>query len=279
MDANALNAVVTLKNLVSPYLMILQVTNEGRELPSFIPGQYVSLGLFGSAARCAAAVAENVPPPPDKMIRRAYSITSPSFIREFMEFYLVLVPGGTLSPRLFQLEMGDRIWLSKKAAGHFTFEGVPDSANVLMIANGAGLAPFMSMLGSHLKLALGRRVALIHSVRHSRDLGYRSTLMAMQHLRSGFTYLPVISRPEQEPVRWKGAVGHVQDVWQSGELERAWGCRPSPKNTHVFLCGSPHMIASMMGLLAQAGFAEHSRHTPGQVRAEKYWNEATEPAG
>lgn len=276
MALSELNAVVTLKSQISPCLVILQVAADGWEQPEFIPGQYLSLGLPGSAPRCPGAEADRSPPAADKLICRAYSVASPSFIREFLEFYLALVPAGTLSPRLFNLKIGDRIWLSKKAVGHFTFQDVPDNDNIVLIANGTGLAPFMSMLGSHLELATGRKVALIHGVRNSRDLGYRSILMAMQHLRSAFTYLPVVSRPGQEPVPWKGATGHVQDIWKGGALERAWGFRPSPQNTHVFLCGSPQMITSMTDLLMLDGFAEHSKRTPGQVRSEKYWDEATE---
>ena len=77
--------------------------------------------------------------------------------------------------------------------------------------------------------------------------------MAMQHLRPHFTYVPVISRPEFEPVPWRGLAGHVQDVWMSGVLEQACGCRLRPDNAHVFLCGSPEMIESMTELLARDG--------------------------
>jgi len=32
------------------------------------------------------------------------------------------VPGGALTPRLFNLKIGDRIWLSQKAGGKFTYD-------------------------------------------------------------------------------------------------------------------------------------------------------------
>ncbi len=255
--------------------MILQVVADGWQQPRFHPGQFVSLGLFGFASRSKHADVETTPPPSDKLICRAYSIASPAFVEDFLEFYIALVPTGMLSPRLFKLEIGDRIWLAKKVVGRFTFQDVPENANVVLLANGTGLAPFMSMLGSHLNLAIDRKVALIHGVRHSSDLGYRSTLMAMQHLRSAFTYLPVVSRPSLEPVPWTGAVGHVQDVWKSHELEKAWGSRPTPEDTHVFLCGSPLMVRSMTDFLTQDGFAEHSQRSPGQIHSEKYWIEPT----
>ncbi len=273
MAEQTLNAVVTLRNEVSPWLMILQVVPDGWDFPDYVPGQFAVLGLFGSASRCALAEPEIPPADPDKLIKRAYGMASSPVIREFLEFYVALVPGGALTPRLFNLNIGDRIWLSKKAVGKFTFidARVPKGANVVLITTGSGLGPFVSMLSTHLKFPPQRRVAIIHGVRHSWDLGYRSILMAMENLRTNLTYIPVVSRPNEEPVPWKGATGHVQDVWKSGAIEEAWGSRPGPENTHVFMCGSPHMSESMIALLAQEGFKEGTKKEPGQIHLEKYW--------
>ena len=273
MVESILNAVVTLRNEVSPWLMILQVVPDGWNYPDYVPGQFALLGLFGSASRCALAEPEIPPADPDKLIKRAYGIASSPANREFLEFYVALVPGGALTPRMFNLKIGDRIWLSQKPAGKFTYDDsqVPKGADLVLIATGSGLGPFMSMLSTHLKIQAQRRIALIHGVRHSWDLGYRSILMAMEHLRTNFTYLPVVSRTEEEPVPWKGATGHVQDVWKNGLVEKAWGSRPGPDNTHVFMCGSPHMSESMIALLAMDGFKEHTKKEPGQIHVEKYW--------
>jgi ferredoxin--NADP+ reductase len=271
MDQSELNAIVTLRNEVSPWLNILQVAPVGWRVPDYVPGQYTTLGLFGSASRCAIAEPESTPAPTDKLIRRAYSIVSTPLNHEYMEFYLNLVPGGVLTPRLFNLKIGDRIWLSQRVTGSFTFDHVPEDANVILIANGSGLAPYVSMLTTHLRFLTQRRVAVIHGVRHSWDLAYRSILTVMQHLRTNFTYLPIISRPQQEPVPWTSATGHVQDLWRGGALERTWGLRPNPENTHVFLCGSPDMIEEMIAMLIQDGFAEIREKKLGQIHVERYW--------
>jgi ferredoxin--NADP+ reductase len=273
MDQAILNATVTLRTEVSPWLMVLQVVPDGCNFPEYLPGQFVLLGLLGSASRCALAEPENAITAPDKLVKRAYAIASSPVNREFLEFYVALIPGGTLTPRLFNLKIGDRIWLSPKASGKFTVEdsGVPDDANLVLMATGSGLATFMCMLSTHLKASSQRRVMLIHGVRHSWDLGYRSVLMSMEHLRTTFSYRPVVSRPSEEPVPWKGATGHVQDVWKSDAIEKTWGFRPTPENTHVFLCGSPQMSESMLELLGQEGFREDTKQEPGQVHVEKYW--------
>jgi ferredoxin--NADP+ reductase len=272
MPAAQLNAVVTLVNRLSPWLMILQVVPEGWTMPEFNPGQYTTLGLFGAAPRCDLAEPEPIPADPDRLIRRAYCIASSAANHEFLEFYIHLVPHGVLSPRLFALEIGDHICLADYVAGTFTFDQVPENADVALIATGTGLAPYVSMLSTHLRFGTQRRVAILHGVRNSWDLGYRSILMTMQHLRSNVTYLPVISRPTDEPAPWPRATGHVQDLWKAPALSQAWGSRPAPEDTHVFLCGSPHMIDDMVTLLAREGFREPLGGAPGQIHVERYWH-------
>ncbi len=266
-----LNAVVTLRDEISPWLMILRVAADGWTLPDFAPGQFAVIGLPGSAPRCALSELEDPPAIPEKLIRRAYSIASSSLARQFMEFYVALVTTGALTPRLFSLKIGDRIWLGPKITGIFTFDQVPADANVIMIATGTGLAPYMSMLSTHLMCGGSRKVAILHGARHSWDLGYRSQLMTLQHLCGNFTYIPVISRPQQEPAPWAGAAGYVQDLWKDGALTAAWGIHPTPENTHIFLCGAPAMIDDTVALLGGEGFKEQTKKEAGQIHVERYW--------
>ena len=266
-----LNAIVTLRDEISPWLMILRVEADGWVLPDFAPGQFAVIGLPGSASRCMLSEPEDPPTDPNKMIRRAYSIASSSLAREFMEFYVALVTTGALTPRLFDLKIGDRIWLGPKITGMFTFDQVPPEANVVMIATGTGLAPYMSMLSTHLMCGAPRRVAVLHGARHSWDLGYRSQLMTLQHLCGNFLYQPVISRPQEEPAPWVGATGYVQELWKGGALDQTWGFHPTPESTHIFLCGAPAMIDETEAMLQGEGFKEHSKKEAGQIHVERYW--------
>jgi ferredoxin/flavodoxin---NADP+ reductase len=267
-----LNAVVALRTEISPWLIILRVVPDGWQLPAFNPGQFAVLGLPGFASRVAMSEPEDPPPAdPNKLIRRAYSIASSSVTREYMEFYVALVTTGALTPRLFSLSIGDRVWLSPKVTGMFTFDQVPEDQNVVMIATGTGLAPYMSMLTTHLVCGSPRRFAVLHGARHSWDLGYRSELLTLQHLCKNLAYFPVISRPENEPVPWTGMAGYVQDLWQSNVLEKTSGWVPAPENTHIFLCGSPAMIDGTVALLGAEGFKEHTKKQAGQIHVERYW--------
>ncbi len=271
MPALELNAITALRIEISPWLIILRVVPRGWALPDFEPGQFAVLGLPGSAPRHRLAESEDPPPTPDKMIRRAYSIASSSVAHEYMEFYLAMVTSGALTPRLFELRIGDPVWLGPKITGMFTFDQLPPDANVVMIATGTGLAPYMSMLSTHLLCGGPRRFAVLHGARHSWDLGYRSELLTLQHLCPNFRYVPTISRPSDEPMAWNGQTGYVQQLWKSGLLEQEWGFRPEPGNTHIFLCGSPGMIDETVAMLGQEGFCEHTKKTPGQIHVERYW--------
>ncbi len=266
-----LNAIVAQRIEVTPSLMILRVVPDGWELSTFKAGQYTVLGLPGSAPRFQYSDEEAEPVDPDKLIRRAYSIASSSKNKEFMEFYITLVRSGALTPRLFALKPGGRVYLSPKVTGMFVLSDVPPDQNIIMISTGTGLAPYMSMLRSQLECNATRRYAVLHGARHSWDLGYRSELIAYEHLCRNFYYLPVISRPNQENTPWGGLTGYVQQIWESGKLAETMGYTPTPEDTHIFLCGNPGMIAQMTKVLEQEGFQVHTKRSPGQVHFEKYW--------
>ena len=268
----SLNAVVTARVEVTPGLIIMRVAPEGWELPPFTPGQFAVLGLPAAAPRHPIADVEGDPAPaPGAMLRRPYSIASSSAERKYLEFYLTLVRSGALTPRLFALEAGDRLWLGPKVSGLFTLDHVPEGADLVLAATGTGLAPYMSQLRSALFHAPDRRVAILHGARHSWDLGYRGELETMQRIRPHLAYVPVVSRPDEEGEAWGGEVGYVQDLWTRGALSRRWGGAPDPARCHVLLCGNPGMIEVMTRLLADVGFRVHSRHHPGQIHVETYW--------
>lgn len=144
----ALNAVIQERREVSPDLIVLRVGSDAA-LFGFKAGQYAVLGLPASVARLAMCGADDPPIPADRLIRRAYSIASSSRRGEYLEFYIKLVRSGVLTPRLFTLKAGDRIWLGPRPAGHFTLDSVPPEKNLVMVGTGTGLAPYISMIRSH----------------------------------------------------------------------------------------------------------------------------------
>ena len=270
MPAPELNAVITKKIEVAPGLCILHISPDGWELPDFKPGQFVALGLPGSSERYQFSYAEVDAPDPNKIIRRAYSIASGSKDKEYFEIYVSLVKSGALSPRLFNLKIGDKLWVNKKVTGMFTLDEVPDSFNIMLFATGTGVAPYMSMLRTNSIMHEKRKYAVVHGAYNSWDLGYRSELVMIENFCDNFNYIPTITDISNEPMPWNSNIGFVQSVWERKLIQEKWGMEITPENTHIFLCGHPKMIDDMTELLEKDGFIEHKRKKPGQIHVEKF---------
>ena len=114
-----LNSLITNIIKVSASMRIVRVKPDEWNLPEFKAGQFVVLGLPGSSPKAPEATEEYKEQDPDKMIRRAYSIASSS-TDEYVEFYISIVRSGSLTPRVFNLDIGDRIYMSQKPTGMFT---------------------------------------------------------------------------------------------------------------------------------------------------------------
>ncbi len=95
----------------------------------FTAGQFTKLGLEIDGER----------------VQRAYSyVNAPG--NPDLEFYLVTVPEGKLSPRLAALKPGDEVPVVSEAAGFFVLEEVPDCDTLWMLATGTALGPYLSIL-------------------------------------------------------------------------------------------------------------------------------------
>jgi ferredoxin--NADP+ reductase len=263
-----LNSLITNIIKVSPSMRIIRVKPDEWKLPEFKAGQFVVLGLPGSAPKAEEATKEYKEQDPDKMIRRAYSIASSS-TQEFVEFYISIVRSGSLTPRVFNLEIGDRIYMSQKPTGMFTLDQVDEEQNIVLIATGTGVAPYMSMLRSDALRRKGK-IVIIQGASNSWDLGYSSELHLLESMFSNFTYYPTITDPEKEPAGWSGDTRFIEEIWKDPKFGEKIGFEPKANNTHIFLCGNPNMIKSMKETLHSNDFKDHTRRDPGQIHAEEF---------
>ncbi|MHB9009900.1 MAG: ferredoxin--NADP reductase [Limisphaerales bacterium] len=267
-SADCYNATVTGREEINPQLIVLRVQSD-RELFNFTPGQFAVLGLLAGEPRVPEADPEEPSGKPDRLIRRAYSIASSSVERSYLEFYLTLVMSGELTPRLFALRPGHRVFLSPKASGLFTLDRTPPEKGVLLVATGTGLAPYISMLRT-LLIHDTRRFVVVQGARCSWDLGYRAELESLARIRPNFTYLPSITRPHLDP-HFRGRTGRIQTLLAEGAVEEAAGLPLNPALLDAFLCGNPEMIREVKELLVARGFVPDQAKQPGTLHVEEYW--------
>jgi ferredoxin--NADP+ reductase len=255
-----LNATISKKIEITPELIRLFIKPDTKFQP-FRAGQYVAIGLPGNYPRPAHFPPEKEQHAPDKIIKRAYSIGSAPDILDELEFYIAIVPDGGLTSRLALVKEGDRIFIAPKITGTFTLDSVPEGKNLFLISTGTGLAPFVAMLKSPETLKKYSSIHILHGVRYEKDLAYKDELIDFtQRFRNKVFYYPVVSRE-----KWSGRGGHVQKIFENGEVKL------NPENDHVFLCGNPAMIDSLEKLLTPLGYSEHTRRVPGNMHLERYW--------
>lgn len=281
-DQDPLNAVVVEKQLFHDTLGIFRIAYEGEgPKKDFEPGQFANLALMPPpeviAAQAKAEEEGDAPkrrrPGRVKLVRRAYSIASPPSEKRWLEFYIVAVDEGALTPRLFDLEVGDRLFMDNKIKGHFTLKDVPDGKNLVTVATGTGLAPFLSMY-KQFKDTPGRfnKFVFIHGVRVEEDLGYREYLTQLAKDDPRVVYLPAVSRAPQGS-DYDGYRGRVTTMFSDGTYEQATGNKLDPATDHVFLCGNPAMIDQLeKELVERDGFVVKSpRQKDGNLHFERYW--------
>lgn len=263
------NATLVDRQDITPRLSIFRVRHDDPAF-EFVAGQYTVLGLKYREPRIetAAAVDEDGKDP-EKLIRRPYSICSGTQQQE-LEFYISMLTAGELTPRLWCLHPGSRLFVGPMARGFLTLEEVPSDTNLLLVATGTGLGPYISMLRSYARDFPAQRVGVIHGASYSWDLGYRPELEGYAREFPNLIYLPTISRPEEDP-QWSGASGRVQSWLEAPGFAQRFGFELEPRACHVFLCGNPGMIEAATGLLTARDFREQTRKEPGTLHAEKYW--------
>lgn len=226
---------------ITPELAIWRVRPTGERL-AFSPGQYVAVGIRSG----------------ERWIERPYSICSAPEDPE-LEFFIELVEGGALTPRLFQMRPGDEVHLRRSAKGRFFLERA--TQDQLMVASVTGVAPFVSILRDLvLRNDASRRLLLIHSASRPAELGYDLELALLSHSCEWFEYIPTVSRPWLAP-EWPGERGRAEDIVR--KYADSAGFRPG--SATVYCCGNPVMIRNVRGVMERAGFARDA------IREETYW--------
>ena len=245
-----LNAVIVKRVEISPGHFLVHVRPDF-QIPDFEPGQYVALGL--------PLEGEGDP----KVVKRSYSIGSPPDEKRYLEFYIAVVLSGILTPSLGRLKVGEKLWIAPKITGKFEAHEVPSQENLILVATGTGIAPYMSMLRTPKLWTPNRKIKLLHGVRYSCDLAYQNELLAFAEKIPNFTYFPIISRDDPN---WHGHKGYVQSFFERGIITS------DPLMDNIFMCGNPSMIDQVTKLLEPRGFSIRNKRNPeGKLHLEKYW--------
>jgi len=268
MENSKYNATVVSKILLTPDLMTLRVdTDEPRN--EFKAGQYTIVGLYGCEERSPNSSPEVDPADPEKLIQRPYSIASATRQLQQFEFYVSQVKSGQLTPRLFNLEPGDRIFVSKRIVGVFTLAETPENQDIVMIATGTGMAPYISFLRSYLISRPESKMAVIQGAAKQWDLGYYSELSFLENTFTNLFYFPTLTDADKT---WNGHQFWIEQLLEKNVLKDDAGIEIDPDKTHFFLCGNPKMVENVSKWLIQKGYTKHTRRESGALHIEEFWS-------
>ncbi|CAO95155.1 ferredoxin--NADP(+) reductase [Erwinia tasmaniensis] len=218
----------------------------------FTAGQYAKLALEIEGER----------------VVRAYSyVNAPG--NADLEFYLVTVPQGKLSPRLHGLQPGDEVMITADAQGFFVIDEVPPCETLWMLATGTAIGPYLSILQEGKGLARFKNIVLVHAARYARDLSYLPMMERLQQRYGGQLQIhTVVSREETAG----SLTGRVPALIENGRLEAVTGLKMDAENSHVMLCGNPQMVRDTQQLLKESrGMRKHLKRKPGHMTSEHYW--------
>ncbi|MGL4769934.1 MAG: FAD-binding oxidoreductase, partial [Plesiomonas shigelloides] len=161
-------------------------------------------------------------------VQRAYSYVNGSANPE-LEFYIIQVPQGRLSPALQRLQPGDSLWLTRDANGFFVLDEIPPARDLWMLATGTAIGPYLSILADPSALTRFTHLRLIHAVRRQEDLSYLPQMRELEQRYAGrLRCLTVVSR-EANP---DGLEGRIPDLLTSGALEQVADLAISAEHSH-----------------------------------------------
>jgi NAD(P)H-flavin reductase len=188
-----------------------------------------------------------------RTVTRPYSIASPPRSSDTISLLLNLVPQGPGSSYLFGLREGDETKFAGPA-GNFYLRDDP-GRDLLFVATGTGIAPFLSMLLANAERSAPSRTTLFWGLRSQRDLYFEAELARLSRDVPGSSHVVTLSRPEPG---WAGPSGRVTALIRE-QIQDV-------KRLAVYLCGNSGMISEVTSLIQAKGLCPIFR--------EKYYDDA-----
>ena len=180
---------------------------------------------------------------------------------EELEIFVELVPDGGLTPKMWEMRVGDTMSIRPRAKGLFLLD--EKVHHHFMLATVTGVAPFVSMIRQYLHDGRqGHKFYLLLGASYADELTYGGELsgLSQQH-PDWIRFVPTVSRPaEARNTGWSGAKGRVNTI-----AEEYLNSFNLPKeDTRVYACGHPGMIVDVKEKVVPQGW---------KFVEERFWKE------
>jgi len=222
----------------TPSTKTLRLVSTGNDLPPFQAGQYLSLFIDVDGIRTT----------------RPYSISSQPNQIGYYDITVKQLPNGLVSNFLLkEVRIGDNLTVSGPQ-GTFYFNPLVHDDNMICIAGGSGITPFMSMIREIVDRGLPRTVTLLYGNRHAGDIIFHEQLTHISNHFERIRYIPVIEKASED---YQGQCGLIT----ADLIKKA--AAASEKAT-FFLCGPQGMYDFCLPQIEQLGIPHR------KIRKELY---------
>lgn len=230
-------------------------------LPPFRPGQYVNVFVDVDGV----------------LTSRPYSISSPPMGgkeggSETLELTVRDKPGGFVAPYLLnEVQVGDELETTGPA-GSFYHEPLIDGNDLVFLAGGSGITPFMSIIRDTFQRDRPLKIRLLYGSRVPDDVIYGDELAELAAHHPNLNYSLVISEP---PPGYDGLVGFLE-----ANLIREQVVEMTGKT--FYICGPNVMYDFCLAALTELGVPPHKIRRelygpPADVTKEPGWPEGLSP--
>jgi Na+-transporting NADH:ubiquinone oxidoreductase subunit F len=199
---------------------------------NFTPGQYAQL---------YSKPYEKV----KEVVNRAYSIASPNSEKNYIDLMVRLVPEGICTTWVHNhLKEGEEVKIVGPM-GDFRLHDGEDE--MIMVAGGSGMAPFVSLLNEIAEEKIDRPITYFFGAVTKNDLFYIDEMSEFETRLSNYKFVPALSGdvPEDE---WNGERGLI-----TLPLENHLKQRGDNSKVQAYMCGSPGMIHACANVLKEQG--------------------------
>lgn len=218
----------------------LQPEDKG-EIPNFQPGQFLTIKLDI--------------PGQDKPVIRTYSLSDYSDLSEYYRLSIkreatpkdLDVPPGVASNFMHDRIHSGSIIPAKPPNGKFVLD-VKKSIPAVLISNGVGITPMISMAKAATRLNPNRPIWFVHGTRDGRFHAFREEVTGLAQQNPNLNVHFRYSRPTPEDEGHYHSVGYV-DATLIKQLVR--------QEAEYFLCGSPSFMQSIMQGLKESGVPDN----------------------
>ncbi len=195
------------------------VAADGTRLPPFQAGQYINLFVETGGVRTS----------------RPYSISSPPTQTAYYDITVRRVDAGFVSIYLLDEIQVGQLFESTAPGGNFYHNPLFHGEDLVFIAGGSGITPFMSMIREITDRGMGRRVHLIYGSRRENDIIFADELRQRAAAYPNLTVSLVISEPS---LNYQGPRGFIDQACIQRLLEDVAGkmfyvCGPEVMYTFV----------------------------------------------